>query len=167
MVRADRFETVAPAMALLALVLSAASATPRLHDAVAKEDLGLMSQSLASGADLNEKDTATARARRSQKRATAGGGDARAALIGQGQTPLMLAVLHGYTTAVRFLLSEGADMTIGEKGGYTPIHGAGARAPRLYHSHTQGGGLADTPRFTQLSEGEPRLRRFFPITGPT
>ncbi|KAL3907170.1 MAG: hypothetical protein SGPRY_010275, partial [Prymnesium sp.] len=57
-------------MALLALVLSAASATPRLHEAVAKEDVGLMRQSLASGADLNEKDGATARARRSEKRAT-------------------------------------------------------------------------------------------------
>ena len=42
-----------------------------------------------------------------------------------GQTPLMMAVLSGKDEAVRILLSRGADVTIGEKDGYTPCHGAG------------------------------------------
>jgi ankyrin repeat protein len=42
-----------------------------------------------------------------------------------GQTPIMRATLHGWTTLVKFLLDQGADCTIGEKDGYTPAHGAG------------------------------------------
>jgi ankyrin repeat protein len=41
------------------------------------------------------------------------------------QTPLMHAVLTGKVTAVKYLLRKGADVTIGEKDGYTPMHGAG------------------------------------------
>lgn len=42
-----------------------------------------------------------------------------------GQTPLMHSVLQGKTEAVRFFLRKHADVTIGEKDGYTPMHGAG------------------------------------------
>ena len=42
-----------------------------------------------------------------------------------GQTPIMRATLHGWTSLVKFLLEKGADCTIGEKDGYTPAHGAG------------------------------------------
>lgn len=42
-----------------------------------------------------------------------------------GQTPLMGAVLRGNTEIVAFLLNVGADVTIGEKDGFTPAHGAG------------------------------------------
>ena len=38
-----------------------------------------------------------------------------------GQSPLMNAVLSGKTEVVRFLLQEGADVTIGEQDGYTPM----------------------------------------------
>jgi hypothetical protein len=38
-----------------------------------------------------------------------------------GQTPLMNAVLSGKTSAVEALLRAGADVTIGEKDGYTPM----------------------------------------------
>ena len=43
-----------------------------------------------------------------------------------GQTPLMKSVLMGHTEVVRILLDlEEVDVTIGEKDGYTPMHGAG------------------------------------------
>eukprot|EP00300_Choanocystis_sp_HF-7_P008428 c15899_g1_i2.p1 GENE.c15899_g1_i2~~c15899_g1_i2.p1 ORF type:complete len:186 (-),score=33.22 c15899_g1_i2:24-581(-) len=42
-----------------------------------------------------------------------------------GQTPLMNACLKGKLQAVKYLLSRGADWTIGEQDGYTPMHGAG------------------------------------------
>eukprot|EP00386_Alphamonas_edax_P007153 GDKI01023650.1.p1 GENE.GDKI01023650.1~~GDKI01023650.1.p1 ORF type:complete len:207 (+),score=63.53 GDKI01023650.1:73-693(+) len=42
-----------------------------------------------------------------------------------GQTPLMSAVLGGNVEAVRVLLKAGADPNIGEKDGYTAVHGAG------------------------------------------
>mmetsp|Transcript_27325 Transcript_27325/g.58710 ORF Transcript_27325/g.58710 Transcript_27325/m.58710 type:complete len:199 (-) Transcript_27325:199-795(-) len=41
------------------------------------------------------------------------------------QTPLMQSVLHGKTEMVQFCLENGADVTIGERDGYTPMHGAG------------------------------------------
>lgn len=42
-----------------------------------------------------------------------------------GQTPLMHAILMGKEKAVQVLLANGADTSIGEKDGYTPMHGAG------------------------------------------
>jgi ankyrin repeat protein len=42
-----------------------------------------------------------------------------------GQTPLMNAVLLGFDNSVKTLLQLGADVTIPEKDGYTPMHGAG------------------------------------------
>jgi len=42
-----------------------------------------------------------------------------------GQTALMRATLHGWSSIVKYLLDKGADATIGEKDGYTPAHGAG------------------------------------------
>ncbi len=45
---------------------------------------------------------------------------------GSGQTPLMAATLQGQTEVVKYLLTvDGVDWTIGEKDGYTPMHGAG------------------------------------------
>jgi len=41
-----------------------------------------------------------------------------------GQTPLMAATLRGKINIVKYLLSEGADLTIPERQGYTPAHGA-------------------------------------------
>jgi ankyrin repeat protein len=38
-----------------------------------------------------------------------------------GQTPLMSAVLSGKAKAVEVLLKSGADVTIGEQDGYTPM----------------------------------------------
>jgi ankyrin repeat protein len=63
-----------------------------------------------------------------------------------GQTPLMAACLGGHADVAVLLLDAGADATIGEKDGYTCLHGAGfqgraavARAalPRLDHSASQ------------------------------
>lgn len=42
-----------------------------------------------------------------------------------GQTPLMFSILRGKAWAVDLLLKAGADVTIGEKDGYSPMHGAG------------------------------------------
>jgi ankyrin repeat protein len=42
-----------------------------------------------------------------------------------GQTALMFSVLGGKVNAVELLLKAGADVTIGENDGYTPMHGAG------------------------------------------
>ncbi len=41
-----------------------------------------------------------------------------------GQTPLMMGCLMGKARAVAALLASGADVGIGEKDGYTPMHGA-------------------------------------------
>lgn len=41
------------------------------------------------------------------------------------QTPLMQSVLHGRTKMVKWCLENGADHTIPERDGYTPMHGAG------------------------------------------
>ena len=38
------------------------------------------------------------------------------------QTPLMQSVLHGRTKMVKFFLENGADVNIGERDGYTPMH---------------------------------------------
>jgi ankyrin repeat protein len=45
--------------------------------------------------------------------------------VDSGQTPLMFAVLSGNLEAVKVLMEAGADPTIGESQGYTPMHGAG------------------------------------------
>jgi ankyrin repeat protein len=42
-----------------------------------------------------------------------------------GQTCLMSATLVGAIDIVRWCLEKGADVTVGEKDGYTPMHGAG------------------------------------------
>mmetsp|Transcript_37175 Transcript_37175/g.54470 ORF Transcript_37175/g.54470 Transcript_37175/m.54470 type:complete len:205 (+) Transcript_37175:37-651(+) len=42
-----------------------------------------------------------------------------------GQSLLMFSVLSGKENSVRYLLEKGADTTIAEKDGYTPVHGAG------------------------------------------
>jgi len=45
---------------------------------------------------------------------------------GSGQTPLMMSVLFGADEHVKLLLAEEAvDVTVPEKDGYTPMHGAG------------------------------------------
>ena len=41
-----------------------------------------------------------------------------------GQTPVMYAVLAGNKEAVEILMDSGADDTIGDDNGYTPMHGA-------------------------------------------
>jgi hypothetical protein len=53
---------------------------------------------------------------------------------GSGQTPLMNAVLSGKGSAVKYLLKKGADVTIAEKDGYTPMHGAGEHCTHRSHS---------------------------------
>ena len=42
-----------------------------------------------------------------------------------GQTPIMAAILRGKSAIFEYLLRENADVTIGERDGYTPAHGAG------------------------------------------
>ena len=44
---------------------------------------------------------------------------------GGGQTALMSSCLRGYADVALLLLSHGADINIGEKDGYTCLHGAG------------------------------------------
>lgn len=47
----------------------------------------------------------------------------------EGRTPLVVATLAGKFHAVQMLLHAGADVNIGDKDGYTPIHIAG------FHGH--------------------------------
>ena len=55
----------------------------------------------------------------------AAGQDINEQMAGNLQTPLMASVLGGHVFIVRALLELGADHTIPEKDGYTPMHGAG------------------------------------------
>ena len=56
-----------------------------------------------------------------------------------GQTPLMTSVLSGKPALVKLLLERGADVTVPEKDGYTPAHGAGfqgrAEIMEMLHVH--------------------------------
>lgn len=72
-----------------------------LFDATKEEDIDAATAALKEGANIN-------------------------ALSPRGlQTPLMQSVLHGRIKMVQFFLENGADVTIGERDGYTPMHGAG------------------------------------------
>lgn len=82
-----------------------ASANDDLFEAVQSNDKDLVLLALNNGADIN----------------TRGPGD---------QTPLMAAVLSGKAEVVRALLLSGADTTLPEKDGYTPMHGAGFQVCR-------------------------------------
>lgn len=61
------------------------------------------------------------------------------------QTPLMQSVLHGRLSMVKWCLENGADSTIGERDGYTPMHGAGfqGRVEIAEMLHKHGVGLRD------------------------
>uniref|UniRef100_A0A7S4N2U2 Uncharacterized protein n=1 Tax=Prymnesium polylepis TaxID=72548 RepID=A0A7S4N2U2_9EUKA len=82
------------------LVVHGVAAAPKLHDAASQNNDHTIQAFLDAGADLNLRDPAT------------------------GQTPLMFSVLNGFAASVRYLLSAGADTSIGENDGYTPLHGA-------------------------------------------
>ncbi|WIA28268.1 hypothetical protein OEZ86_010822 [Tetradesmus obliquus] len=87
------------------LQAAAASSDPtaQLEAAARSNDVAAAQQAIQDGADVNAQ----------------GGG---------GQTPIMAATLSGSTDIVRFLLDEHSsrvDTSIGEKDGYTPMHGAG------------------------------------------
>jgi hypothetical protein len=69
-----------------------------LFDAAAEEDTGAAAAALKQGANIN---VLSPRGR---------------------QTPLMQSVLHGRTKMVEFFLENGADVNIGERDGYTPMH---------------------------------------------
>ena len=72
-----------------------------LFDAAAAEDTDAATNALKRGANIN-------------------------VLSPRGlQSPLMQSVLHGRTKMVEFFLENGADYTIAERSGYTPMHGAG------------------------------------------
>ena len=89
-----------PFVQLVVQPVAQSAAQMRLQTAVQANDAAGIDQAVKAGADLNAR----------------GGG---------GQTPLMSAVLSGKTEAVRALLKHQPDVTIGEKDGYTPMHGAG------------------------------------------
>jgi len=92
-----------------------------LSDAVSKEDTQEIDRVLRRGANINSQ---------------SGKGE---------QTVLMQAVLHGKERSVAYLLKKGADASIPEKQGYTPMHGAGfqgrARIAKILYDH--GLGLRD------------------------
>ncbi|KAL7482294.1 hypothetical protein ACHAW6_007975 [Cyclotella cf. meneghiniana] len=73
----------------------------QLFEAAANEDISAALSALKAGANIN------ARSERGL------------------QTPLMQSVLFGRGKMVQFFLEQGADTTIGERDGYTPMHGAG------------------------------------------
>lgn len=89
--------------AAAAAAAASSDATARLEAAARSNDVAAAKQAVKDGAVINAQ----------------GGG---------GQTPLMAATLSGSTDIVRFLLDEHStqvDFSIGEKDGYTPMHGAG------------------------------------------
>ena len=54
--------------------------------------------------------------------------------VNGGQTTLMTAVLGRKNLAIQYLVDQGADCTIGESSGYTPMHGAGFKGnPEAVH----------------------------------
>lgn len=71
-----------------------------LFAALSDEDVDAANAALKAGANINSKSPRGA------------------------QTPLMQSVLHGRTKMVEWCLENGADVTIGERDGYTPMHGA-------------------------------------------
>ena len=105
--RIDMRTQISPLVFVLALcaALATAAASPTgadaVHAAVAADNVPLLQS-------LRQQDPALLNARRE----------------GSGQTPLMAACLAGKSAAVRALLAAGADFTIGEKDGFTPMHGA-------------------------------------------
>jgi len=102
------------------------------QEAVKKQDIKEMERLLKLGANIN------ARAKESL------------------QSALMMSVLHGLEKSVSFLLKNGADVTIAEKDGYTPMHGAAFQGRRsiakILHDH-------DVPLRTLHSDShEPIIR---------
>lgn len=95
-------------IAFLPLALSDSDDTVELNpldvelmDAIREENIEAASKALKAGGDIN-------------------------AISPKGsQTPLMQSVLHGRTKMVEWCLDNGADTTIPERQGYTPMHGAG------------------------------------------
>ena len=75
-----------------------------------------------------------------------------------GQTPLMNAVLSGKTKSVEFLLGAGADVTIPEQDGYTPmVHLPNSPFPQNWPYQQ----LPTLPNSTELAFREGlRLRSF-------
>jgi ankyrin repeat protein len=53
-----------------------------------------------------------------------------------GRTPLHYACEHGYIDIVRALIKSGANVNIGDKSGWTPIHLACLGAWPQHESHT-------------------------------
>lgn len=94
-------------VALLLAALCAPSTGVRRNDdtpdghILAADSVARLTAALTEGANINVKDEIN------------------------GQTPLMRATLHGWSSMATYLLDKGADVTIGEKDGYTPAHGAG------------------------------------------
>ena len=80
-------------------------ATAALFEAVGKGDLNGVKDALAGGARIDE-NTIDEKGPSRKK-----------------QTPLMFASLIGETRIAKLLLDKGADPTIGEADGYTPLHG--------------------------------------------
>ena len=119
--------------ALLLLAAQHARAAPRaaapLYQACAQDDPAAVADALAQGADVDAADAP---------------GDRPG-----GQTPLMFSVLRGSGRAVKALLEAGADTSIPEKDGYTPMHGAGFQGrPEIARYLVEVGGLSPSDRHT-------------------
>lgn len=89
--------------------------TKRIYQAVTENNVDLVKELISKGQDINER------------------------MNGSKQTPLMQAVLGGHFLVAKALLELGADVTVEEKDGYTPLHGAGfqgrAEIARLLLQH--------------------------------
>ena len=103
-------------MAVCFIAVADDAADGRLLDAAMANRVNDLQIELENGANINVQDNAS------------------------GQTPLMAAVLRGNIQSVEYLLNNGADVTIGEKDGYTPAHGAGfqGRAAIMKLLHEKG-----------------------------
>ena len=77
------------------------AANSDMHAAVGQGDLDRFKAAVAAGADINTRSTSGS------------------------QTAIMGATLRGHKSIVEECLELGADLTIAEQDGYTPMHGAG------------------------------------------
>uniref|UniRef100_A0A7S4NIB5 Ankyrin repeat domain-containing protein n=1 Tax=Odontella aurita TaxID=265563 RepID=A0A7S4NIB5_9STRA len=94
--------SISPSFAEEATSAERETATKDLFDAAFGDDVDGIEAALEKGADLNAKNPSAG-----------------------GQTALMGSVLRGKENSVLYLLDKGADATVPERDGYTPMHGAG------------------------------------------
>jgi ankyrin repeat protein len=127
---------------LLYIALVAMALIPLWHPCT----IGVMADMAANDRLLRSISTETTTTVESIQKALEEGADVNAVDPQSGQTPLLAAVLRGKIDIVKYLLEHtAADVTIGDKDGYTLAHGAGfqGRADIMQYLHLYGINVLD------------------------